>query len=47
MTNPCSFDDLQGILHRHSAQLSDARKGKNTHYHIRDAALGALGIFFT
>ena len=26
MTNPLSFDDLQGILHQHIAQLPDHRK---------------------
>jgi hypothetical protein len=47
MTNPCTFDDLLGILHQRSAQLPDHRTGKNTQYSISDAALGAFGIFFT
>ena len=48
MTNPLSFDDLQGIMHRHIAPLPDYRKkGPNTQYRIQDAALGAFGIFFT
>jgi hypothetical protein len=48
MTNPLSFDDLQGILHRHIESLPDYRtKGPNTRYRIPDAALGAFGIFFT
>src|SRR5215475_6350918 len=48
MTNPLSFDDLQGIMHRHIAPLPDHRKkGPNTQYRIQDAALGAFGIFFT
>ena len=48
MTNPFSFDDLQGIMHRHIALLPDHRKtGPNTQYRIQDAALGAFGIFFT
>jgi hypothetical protein len=48
MTNPLSFDDLQGIMHRHIALLPDHRnKGPNTRYRIQDAALGAFGIFWT
>src|SRR6266849_3892225 len=48
MTNPLSFDDLQGIMHRHIDPLPDHRKkGPNTQYRIQDAALGAFGIFFT
>jgi len=48
MTNPLSFDALQGIMHRHIAPLPDHRKkGPNTHSRIQDAALGAFGIFFT
>jgi hypothetical protein len=48
MTNPLSFDALQGIMHRHIASLPDDRKkGPNTQYRIQDAALGAFGIFFT
>lgn len=47
MTNPCTFDDLLGILHQRSAQLPDHRTGQNTQYSISDAALGAFGIFFT
>src|SRR5712691_9803355 len=48
MTNPLSFDDLQGIMNRHIAPLPDHRKqGPNTQYRIQDAALGAFGIFFT
>jgi len=48
MTNPLSFDDLQGIMHRHIDSLPDYRKkGPNTQYRIQDAALGAFGIFFT
>ena len=48
MTHPLSFDDLQGIMHRHIAPLPDHRQqGPNTQYRIQDAALGAFGIFFT
>jgi hypothetical protein len=42
------FDALKGILHRRINQLPDHRKpGPNTRYSIKDAALGAFGIFFT
>jgi hypothetical protein len=48
MTHPLGFDALKGILHRRIASLPDYRKkGPNTRYAIQDAALGALGIFFT
>ena len=48
MTHPLSFDDLQGIMHRHIAPLPDHRQqGPNTQYRIQDATLGAFGIFFT
>jgi hypothetical protein len=48
MIAPLGFDALKDILHRQIAQLPDHRtKGPNTRYAIRDAALGAFGIFFT
>ncbi len=48
MTEPLSFDHLQAILRRHTADLPDFRKpSPNTTYQIPDAALGAFGIFFT
>jgi hypothetical protein len=48
MPHPWGFEALKGILHRRIAQLPDHRtKGPNTRYAIQDAALGALGIFFT
>ena len=48
MTTPLSFDDLQGIMHRHIDSLPDHRKqGPNTQDRIQDAARGAFGIFFT
>jgi hypothetical protein len=47
MTTPFTFDDLLGPLHQRIAQLPDHRRGKNTQYSIRDAAVGAFGIFFT
>jgi hypothetical protein len=47
MTNPFSFEALQSILNQRLDQLPDHRKGRNTQYSIKDAALGAFGIFFT
>jgi hypothetical protein len=48
MTTPLGFDVLKGALHRQLAHLPDHRKkGPNTRYAIRDAAMGAFGIFFT
>ena len=48
MTHPLGFEALKGLLHRRIAQLPDHRQqGPNTRYAIRDAALGAFGIFFT
>ena len=47
MTNPLSFDALQGILHRHIEQLPDNRHGPNTRYRLQEGILGAFGVFFT
>ena len=48
MTNALGFDALKGILHRRINQLPDHRKpGPNTRYTIKDAALGAFGVFYT
>ncbi len=48
MTHLLHFDALQDILHRHIEPLPDSRKpGPTPRDRIQDAALGALGIFFT
>jgi len=48
MQTPLGFEVLKDILHRRTAQLPDHRtESPNTRYAIHDAALGALGIFFT
>ena len=47
MTNPLRFEDLRAVLQQRVEQLPDCRKGRNTQYHMPDAALGAFGIFFT
>jgi hypothetical protein len=48
MTSPLCFEDLQSLLHQQIDPLPDHRKaGPNTRYRIREAFLGAFGIFFT
>lgn len=42
-----AFDHLVQALHQQLASLPDYRKGKNTRYAIKDAALGACAVFFT
>jgi hypothetical protein len=42
-----AFDHLVQALHQQLAALPDDRKGKNTRYAIKDAALGAFAVFFT
>lgn len=42
-----AFDPLVQALHQQLASLPDYRKGKNTRYAIKDAALGAFAVFFT
>ena len=47
MTNPLGFDALVHTFHDLLDQLPDARRGKNTQYTIKDAALAAFAVFFT
>ena len=47
MTEAWAFDDLVQALPQPLAALPDDRKGKNTRYAIKDAALGAFAVFFT
>jgi hypothetical protein len=42
-----AFDHLVKRLHQQLAALPDDRKGKNTQYAIKDAALGAFAVFLT
>ena len=42
-----AFEYLVQALHQQLAALPDYRKGKNTQYAIKDAALGAFAVFFT
>ena len=48
----CSDDQpltlgFRAVLQQRVEQLPDCRKGRNTQYHMPNAALGAFGIFFT
>ncbi len=47
MANPLGFDALVHTFHALLDQLPDARRGKNTQYAIKDAALAAFAVFFT
>jgi hypothetical protein len=47
MLEGLAFDHLVKALHDQLALLPDDRKGKNTQYAIKDAALGAFAVFFT
>jgi hypothetical protein len=43
-----TFDNLVSMFHQRLDQLADHRKGgNNTTYELKDAALGALAVFFT
>jgi hypothetical protein len=45
--NSLTFDELVSQFRRLLAQFPDKRTGKNTHYSLEDAALGAFAVFFT
>jgi len=47
MSEGLAFDRLVQELHHILDSLPDSRKGKNTQYTIKDAALGAFAVFFT
>jgi len=47
MTETLAFDPLVQALHQQLPSLPDYRKGKNTQYAIKAAALGAFAVFFT
>ncbi len=47
MTAPLHFDALVQALHVRLDALPETRRGKNIHYAIKDAALGAFAVFFT
>jgi hypothetical protein len=48
MSRHPTFDELVSLFHQRLEQLPDHRQGgNNTRYEIKDAALGALAVFFT
>ena len=47
MSDPLRFDALVHAFHALLDQLPDTRRGKNSQYAIKDAALGAFAVFFT
>jgi hypothetical protein len=47
MANPLGFEPLVQALHAQLDLLPDARRGKNTQFSIKDAALAAFAVFFT
>jgi hypothetical protein len=47
MADPLHFDALVQAFHVVLDHLPDTRRGKNTTYAIKDAALGAFAVFFT
>ena len=47
MSKTCPFSDFLRALRTAIATFPDVRKGKNKHYTVGDAALGAFAVFFT
>ena len=47
MSKASPFTDFLYALRTATAAFPDTRKGKNKHYTVRDAALGAFAVFFT
>lgn len=47
MSKASPFTDFLHALRTAAAAFPDVRKGKNKHYTVRDAALGAFAVFFT
>jgi hypothetical protein len=47
MSETLAFDNLLQRFHRQLEQLPDHRRGNNTTYEIKDAALGAFAVFYT
>ena len=41
-----TFNALMGALHQGLDELPNFRRGKNTQYTIKDAALGAFSVFY-
>jgi hypothetical protein len=47
MSKASPFPAFLHALRTAAATFPDIRKGKNKHYTVRDAALGAFAVFFT
>ena len=47
MSKASPFTDFLRAVRTAAATFPDTRKGKNKHYTVRDAALGAFAVFFT
>ena len=47
MSKASPFTEFLRALRTAAATFPDTRKGKNKHYTVRDAALGAVAVFFT
>ena len=47
MSKATPFTDFLRAMRAAIATFPDLRKGKNKHYTVRDAALGAFAVFFT
>jgi len=47
MSKASPFREFLHALRTATATFPDPRKGKNKHYTVRDAALGAFAVFFT
>jgi len=47
MSKASPFTEFLHALRTAAATFPDTRKGKNKHYTVRDAALGAFAVFFT
>ena len=46
MSDTITFTQLRAILEASFSQLSDRRRGRNTQYQVRDAAMAAFSVFF-
>ena len=47
MSKASPFTEFLHALRTATTTFPDIRKGKNKHYTVRDAALGAFAVFFT
>ena len=47
ITNQLNYEQMVTTLHHRLNHLPDHRRGRNTRYTIKDAALAAFAVFFT